>query len=310
MLLSPPLNSSVSLPNNYWFEAARWEHAQKCVYLFRHVYIPIPNVCVCILHTYVKLWGHSCLGFGLCLFICSKLLCPVIYERKFKFPGTRKGNAAGLEGEEAWCRKKWLSQAGIQPEMLPRTGSLGAQETETPFWGDLQSDSHSQQTFPRCTAENRNKNTKTLFFKAELQELKSHSLLYECPPACQHTIKHRLVEIDSPCFYSCYVNMSRVTWHSTWHSWKVGVCKALSTLIIANPSWQPLQKSQSQTVIWATAMCSLWNSASREDLRKIFSSLMQKTLQITRIILAFANPRSGYCKPKDSFFTPTADAWF
>lgn len=47
------------------------------------------------------------------------------------------------------------------------------------------------------------------------------------------------------------------------------------------------------------AMCSLWNSANTEELRKIFSSLIQKNLQITKTILALANPGSGYCQLKE-----------
>lgn len=41
-------------------------------------------------------------------------------------------------------------------------------------------------------------------------------------------------------------------------------------------------------------MCSLWNFANTEELRKIFSSLIQKNFQITKTILALANPGSGY----------------
>ena len=48
-------------------------------------------------------------------------------------------------------------------------------------------------------------------------------------------------------------------------------------------------------------MCSLWNSANREELRKIFSSLIQKNFQVTKIILAFASLRSGYRQLQDDF---------
>lgn len=47
------------------------------------------------------------------------------------------------------------------------------------------------------------------------------------------------------------------------------------------------------------AMCSLWNFANTEELRKIFSSLIQTNFQITKIILALANPGSGYCQLKE-----------
>ena len=46
------------------------------------------------------------------------------------------------------------------------------------------------------------------------------------------------------------------------------------------------------------AMCSLWNFANREELRKIFSSLIQN-FQITKVILALANPGSGYCQLRE-----------
>lgn len=172
------------------------------IYLWIHtyVYMHISHVCIYmnVGPQLLEIWAFS---------ICSKWLCPVIYERKLKFLGTRKGDEAGL-GKDTWYRKKWFSKAGIHPETLPSPGSLGAWETETPLWGELQSDSHSQQTFPRCTAENCKENTKTLLFKAEFQEPKSHSLLYKCPPMCRHTIKNRLVEIHSSWFYSYDVNIS------------------------------------------------------------------------------------------------------
>lgn len=52
---------------------------------------------------------------------------------------------------------------------------------------------------------------------------------------------------------------------------------------------------------WAMAVCSGWNSANRNDLREMFSSLIQKNFQITKIILAFGNPRSGYYQLQDYF---------
>lgn len=133
-----------------------------------------------------------------------QVIMPCNLWEEVKISGNKKRGWGRIrKREDAWYRKKWFSKAGIQPGTLPSRGSLGAQETETPFWGDLQNDSHPQQTFPRCTAENCKKNTKTLLFKAEFQEPNSHSLLCKCPPACRHTIKGRVVEIHSLCFYSC-----------------------------------------------------------------------------------------------------------
>lgn len=153
-------------------------------YIAMCVHIYVHNI-----YIYVYEWGHSCLRFGLCLFICSKWLCPVIYERKFKFLGTRKGDEAGLEGARRLdLERSEFPRLAVSQKHCLSTGSLGAQKTETPFW-DLHSDSHSQQTFPRCTAENCHKNTKALLFKAEFQEPKSHSLLYKCLPARWHAIK-------------------------------------------------------------------------------------------------------------------------
>lgn len=52
---------------------------------------------------------------------------------------------------------------------------------------------------------------------------------------------------------------------------------------------------------WAITMCSDWNSANREDLKKIFSSLIQKNFQITKITLALGTPKSGYYQLKDFY---------
>jgi hypothetical protein len=79
------------------------------------------------------------LRFGSYLAICSKGLCCAIYERKLKFPGTRKGDEAGL-GEIGLMYKEVLSKPGIEPGTLqPRSiGNGNAFLTS-------QSDSHSQQ---------------------------------------------------------------------------------------------------------------------------------------------------------------------
>lgn len=105
-----------------------------------------------------------------------------------------------------------------------------------------------QQTFPRCTAESRHKNTKTLLFKAEFQEPKSHSLLYKCPPACRHTIKNRLVQSHSSWFYLCHINIPQVTWHLQYMAF-LGDGGLLNTYFTTYLSWQHFQKSYSQTVM-------------------------------------------------------------
>ena len=104
--------------------------------------------------------------------------------------------------KEAWSGKKWISKAGIQPETLSRTSSLGARKTEMP---EIYMAIHTlNKQFPDVQQKIATKTPKPSSSKLSSNSL-NHILSSKCPPACWHVIKkkkkkNRPVETHSSCF--------------------------------------------------------------------------------------------------------------
>ena len=133
----------------------------------------------------------------------------------------KRGWGRPRRSKEAWSGKKYISKAGIQPETLPRTSSLGARKTEMP---EIYMAIHTlNKQFPDVQQKIATKTPKPSSSKLSSNSL-NHILSYKCPPACWHVIKkkkkNRLVETHSSWLSSCCVNISRVTWHLHMSVWE------------------------------------------------------------------------------------------